>query len=264
MRIALRCALCIAVCALALALHAEEDSPPAQRAMAVAPPPSTVAASWQHAIVFIPGKRRSWHPYSAAADKPLPVVLYMHGCAGISAQHDLAWGRYLESLGYVVVLPDSFARSDRKADCDPVKRTGGFFPQAHVMRLEEIEYAMEQLKHQAWADSRNIFLMGHSEGGQAAVMSYPEGFRGIILSGTYVYSDAADSDLILAPEETPILSLVWGRDLWSGEKLRSDANNFSRHRNSRMVVFNGAGHETYAQPRARQAVADFLKQNTEP
>jgi hypothetical protein len=33
------------------------------------------------------------------------------------------------------------------------------------MRLEELEYALKQLRTSSWVDQRNLFLMGHSEGG---------------------------------------------------------------------------------------------------
>ncbi len=252
--------LCVAAWASSLGAPTAENS--SSVATAAAAPVPTVAASWEHAYVFVPGKRHAVHPDSVAIDQPYPVVLYMHGCAGVTSLHDRRWARFLRGLGYIVVLPDSFARPDRKPNCDPWNHTGGAFPEAHDMRLEEIDYAAERLHRSPWADRRNIFLMGHSEGGQAAVLSYPEGFRGIILSGTYVYSDDPQSDIILAPSNTPILSLVWDHDMWSGQSLSPQANSFVRHPDSRIVIFPGSGHETYGEPEARAAVEEFLKHYT--
>ena len=144
-----------------------------------------VSRSWNEATVLVPGRffATSPHRVRVAVDKPLPVVIYMHGCTGITADHDLRWGQFIKALGFIVVLPDSMKRPGRRQNCDPKAKRGGAFPQVFAMRQEEIRYAVEQLKSSPWADSKNVFLMGHSEGGNAAAQSKLGGLRGVIISG---------------------------------------------------------------------------------
>ena len=226
-----------------------------------------VAMSWENAQVFVPSKFFKTTPNKVRVSKPLPVVIYLHGCTGIDPDHDMRWGEFIKGLGYIAVLPDSMARPGRRPNCDPRMKRGGLFPQAHAMRQEEIGYALEQLKKSAWADSNNIFLMGHSEGGQAAARNTLADFRGIIISGwTCTDSARVGFDGIFAPLETPILTLEWDHDPWreGTPQQGSCANKFGERKKARQVLFHGTQHSTYNQREARDAVAQFLKENLNP
>jgi poly(3-hydroxybutyrate) depolymerase len=223
-----------------------------------------VAMSWEKAQVFVPDMFFKTTPNKVTGNKPMPVVIYLHGCTGIDPNHDVRWGEFIKGLGYIAVLPDSMARPGRKSNCDPRTKRTGAFPQAHAMRMEEIRYALEQVKKSAWADTNNIFLMGHSEGGHAAAGNRLADFRGIIISGwTCTDSARAGSDGIFAPLETPILTLEWDHDAWrEGTPLQgSCANKFGERKKARQVLFHGTQHSTYDQLKARDAVAQFLKEN---
>ena len=65
-------------------------------------------------------------PKDVKLDKPMPVILFMHGCSGIQAA-ETGWAPFLRQNGFVVVLPDSFAR-ERPQSCDPRTGRGGLFP----------------------------------------------------------------------------------------------------------------------------------------
>lgn len=228
---------------------------------------ANVAMSWVKAEVFVPGKFFTTTPNKAKVDKPLPVVIYLHGCTGIKPDHDTRWGSFIKELGYIAVLPDSMARPGRKRNCDPRTKRGGAFPQANTMRMEEIRYALEQVKKSAWADTNNVFLMGHSEGGQAAARNTLADFRGIIISGwTCTDSARPGFDGIFAPLETPILTLEWDHDAWreGTPQQGSCANKFGERKKARQVLFSGTEHSTYDQRGARDAVAQFLKENLAP
>jgi poly(3-hydroxybutyrate) depolymerase len=230
-------------------------------------PGTDVAMSWENAQVFVPGKFLKTAPNKVKVDKPLPVVVYLHGCTGIDPDHDVRWGVFIKGLGYIAVLPDSMARPGRRPNCDPRTKRGGLFPQAHAMRQEEIRYALEQLKKSPWADAKNIFLMGHSEGGQAAARDTLADFRGIIISGwTCTDSTRVAFDGIFAPLETPVLTLEWDHDAWreGTPQQGSCANKFGERKKAGQVLFHGAQHSTYDQREARNAVAQFLKENLGP
>lgn len=261
MKMALRLAITILTC------YGLSAAAPAVLAQPAAEDETNVALSWAKAQVFVPGKVFATTPDNVKVEKPLPVVIYLHGCTGINPSHDSRWGEFIRGLGYIAVLPDSMARPGRKPNCDPRTKRGGAFPQAFAMRLEELRYALDQVKKAAWADADNTFLMGHSEGGQTAARTTLAGFRGIIISAwTCTDSSRPDFDGIFAPLETPILTLEWDHDAWREGTPRqgSCANKFDERKKARQVLFSGTEHATYAQGQARDAVAQFLKENIAP
>src|SRR5579871_1889869 len=106
---------------------------------------SSVAMTWEHATVYLPDSFFPTTPGGIQLDRRLPVVIYLHGCTGITYTHDAAWGRFIKSLGFIAVMPDSMARPGRRSNCDPVYKTTGLFPQAAAMRDEEISYALQRI-----------------------------------------------------------------------------------------------------------------------
>jgi hypothetical protein len=41
--------------------------------------------------VFVPGSFFTTTPNNVKVNKPLPVVIYLHGCTGINPDHQVAW-----------------------------------------------------------------------------------------------------------------------------------------------------------------------------
>lgn len=225
---------------------------------------SNVVKSWDAAKVFVPGSSRETTPDKVKVDKPLPVVIYMHGCSGYSPE-SADWGAYLRSYGYIVVQPDSFARRT-EMNCDPKTKKNGAFPKVHGMRLEEIRFAFDEVKKSPWADGNNIFLMGFSEGGTAAARTKIDGFSGIIISGWRCNNSKFPGfDGIFAPIDTPILTLEWSRDSWQTDVTSgSCSDKFGSRTKATQVLFPGTGHAVYDQSKARDAVVKFIKENLKP
>ncbi|MBI3128570.1 MAG: alpha/beta fold hydrolase [Candidatus Tectomicrobia bacterium] len=196
------------------------------------------------------------------AGKKFPAVLYLHGCSGV-APENFDYIHLLAGEGYAVVAPDSFARPDRPETCDP-KRYAGVLgaPQAEVnrMRREEIQESLEHLRRLPWVDQRNIFLMGHSQGGGAASSYSGGGFRGVILSGSLCPSG------LNAPAGTPVLALYSKRDPWlQGRDPRScEARGKERGLPIEFHLFPGNFHNQAKNPQARELILDFLRRHTEP
>lgn len=223
-----------------------------------------VKKSWDGAKVFVPGNRSETTPDKIKVDMPRPVVIYMHGCTGLTSE-SFSWGGFIKDLGYIAVLPDSMARRS-ESNCDPRTKKTGAFPKAHAMRQEEIRFAFDQVKNSAWADAKNVFLMGHSEGGFAAAQTKLEGFSGIIISGwRCTYTKNPSFDGISAPLNTPILTVEWNRDDWQNDLTKgSCAEKFGDRKNARQILLPGNGHNVFEQSYARDAVAQFLKENIRP
>jgi hypothetical protein len=228
---------------------------------------SGVKNSWEEAEVYVPGKMFATTPSKVSVDKPLPVVIYLHGCMGISPDNDVRWGRFFMEAGFIAILPNSMARPGRIPNCNPRTKKGGDFPQAHAMRQEEIQFAVEQLKNCTWVDKKNIYLMGHSEGGRAVSCNRLEGFRGIIISGWHCTNiEKTDFDGIFAPIDTPILTLEWEHDSWLSGTPRDGSciNKFGERKKARQVWLKGYGHDTSWEREAREAVVQFIKEEIVP
>ena len=115
-------------------------------------------------------------------DKKIPLVLYLHGCAGFDwhTNHDIS---FLLRNGYAVLAPNSNARKYRPTSCDPMTLVGGLFRGILAFRLAEAGHAHEAAKNLAWVDKANIFMMGFSEGGITAAQYDRGGLAGRIILG---------------------------------------------------------------------------------
>jgi len=222
---------------------------------------SNVSLSWDKAQVYVPGSGTAVTADKVKVTKPAPVVIYMHGCAGFNSE-SASWGEYLSSLGYIVVQPDSFAwRSE--SNCDTKAKKSGLFPKAHGMRQQEIKHALEEARKSPWADRNNIFLMGFSEGGTAAARTKLAGFSGVIITGwRCTNTKNPNFDGIFAPKETPILTVEWNRDDWQTDATKgSCSDKFGDRPKATQLLLPGNGHAVFDQVKARDAVAQFIKDN---
>ena len=223
-----------------------------------------VDKSWEAAPVYVPGI------YFAKSTKdldsftqPHPVIVYLHGCTGITQHNDRAWAKELSDNGYIVVMPDSMVRDGRIPNCDPkIKGPIAAFPQAHSYRQEEIGYALEKIKQGRWADKRNVFIMGHSEGGTAVARSTYADVSGIVISGwSCTHKSNPKFDGINSPKYIPGLAVAWTRDPWrEGKPNEGYCSNKADGRSFKQVDLPGVGHDTYGY--ANADVIKFFKSNT--
>ena len=230
---------------------------------------SRVGQSWEKAIAYAPGSSSPQSLDRIKADKQFPVVLFMHGCDGLGerSSDSHAWGRFLAQQGVLVVMPDSTVRADRQQSCDPKNHRFGLYPQVHGLRLEEIQYATEQIRKQPWFDGKNLVLMGFSEGAIASVRTKSPGYRGVIavsLTCTNMKNPSFDG-VFLAPD-IPVLTVAHEVDsVQSAEHLRgSCGDKIAGRANSQHVSVPGTGHPVFHSDTAKQAVAQFIKQVVEP
>jgi len=223
-----------------------------------------VEKSWEDAVVYIPGKIFTTSVNKIAVDKPMPVVIYLHGCAGLNRVHDAAWGSFIADQGFIVIQPDSMATPGRISNCSAAaKKSTHAFPQAHKYRQLEIDYALEKIQTSSWADKQNIFIMGHSEGGVAiAIRKNHTGLAGGIISGWTCTSYVPEFQGIASPKETPTLVIASVDDDWrKGTALEGNCANFAEGRsNFKQVDLPGTDHATAGQAEARRAVKEFLNQ----
>ena len=222
-----------------------------------------VEKSWEDAVVYVPGKTFTTSVNKISVDKPMPVVIYLHGCSGIYKPHDGSWGSLLEGQGFIVVMPDSMARPGRIPNCDPKAKGGSAFPNAFKYRQEEITYAIEQVQKASWADKRNIFLMGFSEGGIGVAQSPHGGFAGKIIMGwTCTNKNFPDFDGIYSAKDTPVLAIAAINDDWRAGKHTEGrcADKAQGRSNFKQIDIPGSEHQTFRSEEAQNAVKSFLNQ----
>ena len=217
---------------------------------------SDVNLSWQRALVYYKDNFFPRSPSTAKIDNKLPVVVYMHGCTGIT-DHDIQWARFLAKNGYAVIMPDSFKRKGRVSVCDPRNTNWNIsvFPQVDVYRLEEIYFALENAQFLEWADKDRLYLMGHSEGGYAATRFAGSGFKGIIISGRQCGRN--NRKRLFVMDTIPVLNLLFTKDPWYLNTWWEGSCRL--HRNDvEEVVIDGVGHDTYYIEAMRDKVLEFL------
>lgn len=217
---------------------------------------SDVARTWAHGRVYLPRTSSYLRPSEVSAREPLPTVLYLHGCTGITAGAE-RWAATLTGAGYAVVMSDSFARYYRPSNCDPKTYSTGLFPEARPMRQEEIDHALRMLRASPWADHRNLFLMGHSEGGTAVVQWRGNGFKALIISGNRCRRG------IQASLKIPVMAINFEHDPWTrGRDSVTCASRFGERENATELLLKGRGHDTSRSSPAQSAVLNFLHAQT--
>ena len=202
-------------------------------------------------MVSVPGRFLTTSVKDIKLEQPLPVVLLIHGCAGIQ-RTESSWAGFLKGEGYIVVEPDSFARS-RPISCDPRTHRAGLFPGVATYRQDEVTYALAQLRKAPWADQRNLFLMGHSEGAVVVATANVSGFRGVIISAWICRNG------LVVPRETAVLAIDHEKDPWFPNSSGQHCSNlFGTRTNARQITLTGFDHGTFEAP-AERAVKDFLR-----
>jgi len=118
--------------------------------------------------------------------------------------------------------------------------------------------------HFPWVNKDSIFLVGHSEGGQATSRSNIKGIKGYIVSGwtcTNWYN--MNNHGLKTPKEAPVLAIAYNNDPWR-TAFPGTLGKCSDHADGRSVTqidLTGAFHETYSSSIAKESVKSFLKQH---
>jgi dienelactone hydrolase len=220
-----------------------------------------VEQSYDKAEVFIPNKFFTTVPSKIDVNKKYPVVIYLHGCTGIT-QHDYQWAKFISNLGYIVIQPNSLARPNTKIVCDPKtfkSEPGLATGKALMFRQQEIKYALSQIRISAWADTSNVVLMGHSQGGVSAALNKINEFKRVIISGWSCTHSLTGG--IKSEKNVPVLSITYDNDPWYSESpFKGSCADYAHDRESfKQVNLQGSYHNTYDNYTAREEVQMFLK-----
>lgn len=212
-----------------------------------------VRPSWEDAIVYVPGKIFSTNTNAIASTAATDVVVFMHGCTGIKGD-EVAWAKFLNDLGYLVVLPNSLAIKGRVVNCSPSSFTttnGSMNPaDLFMIRTREFRYAHDQLRKNP--NIGKIFLAGFSEGAATVHFYQRNGlFAGLIAISSFCRGPVS------APKGTPILTIDHEQDPYFPTKYIC-YEKYGSYDSFTKVVLEGGGHEAARNKKAEQAVKDFF------
>ena len=222
---------------------------------------SPTEATWLHGFHTIPAHytksnsekywrfESNWMVQAGKEVKPgskIPVVLYLHGCAGIKNE-DLTYRNFMLEQGYAVFMPDSFARN--RFECS---QQGKLWERID-MRTVEVINALKQLKKLSWVDQDRIILMGFSEGGNTTDNWSRKVFRAHIVLGSACTQVV--TGMPAAHDDVPVLAIVGEHDNYrpglSCKITRTVGG-------SRSIVILGADHWVAHYSETQDAIKSFL------
>lgn len=196
-----------------------------------------------------------------------PILLFAHGSSGIGAPLK-AFARFVSSLGWSFLAPDSFVFPDRITYSSPVSREN--YERVHAMRSQELDYAARHLD-EATGFSGRYAVAGTSEGGVAAArFTAPEGRRE---SGRILFSWPAEDNYHVVshqthiPDDVPVLNIMSAEDkyfsranpwLANPDALGHAGRTLAHHPQTSILLIPGAPHTLFALPQTESAVRAFL------
>ena len=196
-----------------------------------------------------------------------PILLFAHGSSGIGAPLK-AFARFVSSLGWSFLAPDSFVFPDRITYSSPVSREN--YERVHAMRSQELDYAARHLD-EAPGFSGRYAVAGTSEGGVAAArFTAPEGRRE---SGRILFSWPAEDNYHVVshqthiPDDVPVLNIMSAEDkyfsranpwLANPDALGHVGRTLAHHPQTSILLIPGAPHTLFALPQTESAVRAFL------
>jgi dienelactone hydrolase len=192
--------------------------------------------------------------------------VFLHGSSGLGLKAIGEWQRWLATLGYASIAPDSMVLPDRITYTSPVGKD--VYEKIHALRASEIPPVLSVLGDLAWADPRRLILSGASEGAPAVARYAGSDFAGrMIFSWSCEDNYFVDAHRTVVPSE-PVLNVmsatdpffsranpyIGNRDVQGhcGEALRE-------HGNTTIVLIPGAPHTLLNVPQARLVVEAWLR-----
>ena len=103
--------------------------------------------------------------YRPSGPGPFPAVVLLHGCEGVS-ENSRRWARWLQALGYVALVVDSWTPRGYKETCSFTTEEP-----PNTARLDDTVGALRHLHATADVDRRRIGIIGWSNGGAFSLSS---------------------------------------------------------------------------------------------
>jgi dienelactone hydrolase len=203
--------------------------------------------TWAGGYIFYPKANRfSWghigevmgDANATLAGRRYPTIVYMHGCSGIDIASTQTARDFLLKGGFVVVMPDSFARRNKPVSCILKSHTSGLHRAVIFWRQAEARNAIREAKRLPFVDPNNVFLVGLSEGAiTTATTSGNEHVNARIVEGWTCHAGWPEYWGLAAPKSEPVLTLSSDDDPWFQiAVLKGDCGVFMNKRNGSKAV----------------------------
>jgi dienelactone hydrolase len=243
--------------------------------------PDQVSKTWENGYVFVPGLVIGEFIYGKMGSPPVqsrldelpndvryPLIVFLHDAAGLTG-YEYKLQKALEVENFAMVLPDSYARTDRQSDCEWHKHNVmncAMSPDVYLSRRSELIHAVRAVRRLSWVDQDNVFLLGSGEGGVAVALWGDE----VDVSG-YVIADwtcTAPAELpwfdgLRTPSNRPALALTTSGNRWAdmpgwdgncADKANADAD-------VEALVIDISVRNVLGLPEGRRALIEFLYDN---
>ena len=193
------------------------------------------------------GQRLTGELSFPAGPGPFPAVVMMHGCSGLVevVRNGLrSHAQFFNDQGFAVLILDSFGPRDLEGGkvCESLELLG----QAAYYRIQDAFGALHHLRGLEKIDGENIFLMGQSNGGSAAIVaSQPKGqyaansdltFRAV--AAFYPWCGAFTNTHL----NSPLIVLAGDADDWTPPKACLDQKERLVGTDYEVVIYPGAHH----------------------
>ena len=199
-------------------------------------------------------------------DGKYKTVLYMHGSSGLYKGE--VYRKYIvEELGFVFFSPNSYKIKDRPTYESPAKTSD--YNKVHKVRVAEIYYNHKRLNKLDFIDSRNVFLMGNSEGGLAAAIYESNKFAGRIVTAFSCESSYFYKNFKLGSKRSePFLNIIGTHDeffakkTYLNKKYKVNGNGIEKlknYKNAKVVILPKAKHDLTANIYVKDEILSFLR-----
>lgn len=148
-----------------------------------------------------------------AGDPPKAVILYAHGCDGLSRITDSS-GWFLARAGYAVIAPDSFARLDKPVSCEPSRHRGSLHRGVLGWRQAELRHAVQRIRGLSSFARLPVVLVGHSEGAITVATLGGVAAAARVIEGWTCHAGWPEYKGLNAPAGQPVLALLGAVDPW--------------------------------------------------
>lgn len=212
-----------------------------------------IRPSWDRAIVYLPGKFLSTDVQALESAGDRDAVIFLHGCTGIR-NDEIGWAKFLNDLGYIVVLPNSLAIKGRPVNCSPgsYTTTSGAIDPRVLFKIRAFEFRQAHQNLRQLGSIKKIYLMGFSEG--AATVHFYGGkdlFAGVISVSSHCRGP------VNIQQDVPVLTIDFESDPWFRTQNLCMLK-YKEHRYHTNLVLEGSGHEAARNTKAETAVKAFL------
>src|SRR5579864_2569679 len=210
--------------------------------------------------------------YRPSGAEPHPAVVGLHGCSGMMTRDggvlpiESAWAHHLNSLGYAVLLVDSFGPRHHGEMCSIT----GFNLSIYHDRPKDAYGALAWLQAQPDIQPDRIGAMGWSQGGGVVLLSIANhslgrpaamigpDFRAAV--AFYPASCRADREPPDWTTAIPLLVLQGDADVWTPAALCRDFidSAVARGAAAEIVIYPGAYHAFDAPNLPRRELPDYI------